>query len=211
MSVTDPEASRQLGRLTKARLVAKTADGSFGLTPLGRVVRTVLPAFYVLAERHEYLLTHDLTAAPGEFLRRIGELAEHRYLAHLDDILGVVEEITAGANEYVWLMGDHTVRLEHHHPAPQSLAVRCLIPREFDAEVRALLGKNWPGAKTELAYIEPTGMTLVLNEREACALFPGLDRRVDLNTGLAGTSPLFLGWCRDLFEYHARRARKALL
>lgn len=211
LSATDPEASRHLSRLSKAGLVAKTANGAYALTPLGRTACAILPSFGILATRREYFLSHDLSSIPSEFLRRIGELAEHRYLDHLDEILGLAQELTREATEYVWIMADRPVRLEHRHPRPGSLSVRCIVPRSFDEATLSLLRQNWPGANIELAYLERIPATLLLNERRAGILFPGLDRQIDWNRGLSGGSTAFHGWCRDLFEHQERRARKALL
>lgn len=210
LSATDPEASRHLSRLTKAGLVAKRPDGSFALTPLGRLTRGLLPAFTVLAGRREYLLTHDLSAVPRELLERVGELAEHRFLGHLDDVLGAIGRVTSEAQEYVWIMTERPIHLEHKHADPGSLSVRVTIPRAFDEEVKDLLGQNWPGARVEIAHVDSVPANLLLSERQACILFRGLDGRVDFNQGMAGESPAFRGWCRALFDAVAAPARRAL-
>ncbi len=211
LSATDPEASRHLSRLSKAGLVAKTTEGAYALTPLGRLACAILPSFAILASRREYFLSHDLSSVPSQFLRRIGELAEHRYLDHLDEILGLAQELTREATEYVWIMTDRPVRFEHRHPRPGSLSVRCIVPRSFDEATLSLLRQNWPGASIELVYLDTIPAALLLNERRAGILLPGLDRQIDWNKGLSGRSPDFHGWCRDLFEHQVSRARKALL
>lgn len=210
LSATDPEASRHLGRLTKAGLVAKRPDGAFALTTLGRLTRDLLPAFSVLAGRREYLLTHDLSAVPRELLERIGELAEHRFLDHLDEVLGAIGRVTSEAREFVWIMTERPVHLEHKHAHPASLTVRVTIPRPFDDELKRLLGQNWPGAKVDLAHVDSVPANLLVSEQQACVLFRGLDGRVDFNQGIAGESPAFRGWCRALFDAVAAPARRAL-
>ncbi len=211
LPATDPEASRHLSRLSRAGLVTKTVNGAYALTPLGRLACAILPSFAILGSRREYFLSHDLSSIPSEFLHRIGELAEHRYLDHLDGILGLAQELTSEATEYVWIMTDRPVRLEHRHPRPESLSVRCIVPRSFDVATFSLLRQNWPGANIELAYLETIPAALLTNERRAGILFPGLDRQIDWNRGLSGGSAAFHGWCRDLFEHLNARARKALL
>lgn len=211
LSATDPEASRHLSRLSKAGLIAKNPDGAYALTPFGRLTCATVPPFRLLAERQEYFLSHDLSTLPPEFLRRIGELAEHRYLDHLDDVLGLVEDVTRGAKEYIWILTDRPVRLEHRHPNPATMSVRVIAPRAFEDAVTSLMRQNWPGAKLELAYLEPAPTTLLVNEHLACVFFHGLDGRTDMSRGLSGDSPAFHGWCRDLFETLGKRARKALL
>ncbi len=178
LSATDPEASRHLSRLGKAGLAAKTPEGTFELTPLGRTAVALLPGFQLLATRKDYFLSHDLSSVPPEFLRRIGELAQHQPLDHLDDVLGIVQEVTAGAGEYVWIMSDRPVRLEHAHPRPGSMHVRCIVPRSFEESVMALLRTNWPGASAEVGYLESIPANLVLNERKA-AVLPHADEPVE--------------------------------
>ncbi len=152
-----------------------------------------------------------MLAGHVDFLQRIGDLVENRYLNHLDDILGLIEEVTKGATEYVWIMTDRPVRLEHKHPRPESLSIHCIVPESFDKDVVSLLKKNWPGARIRLSYFEPIPAAFVLNEHLAGVMFPGLDRRIDLSKGLAGTSTLFLTWCKDVFSHLATRAEKALI
>ncbi len=210
LSVTDPEVSRHLGRLSRAGLVAKTLDGSYDITPLGRLTSAILPSLGILESRKEYFLSHDLSRIPTEFLRRLGDLTEHRYLDHLDDVLGLIDEVTRGATEYVWIMSDRPVRLEHKHPRPGSLSLHLIIPKSYDKGAVALLRQNWPGAKVELNYLEPIPVAFTLNEHLAGVLFPGLDERIDFTRGLAGSSTSFRGWCRDLFTYYQARAERAL-
>ena len=191
--------------------MAKGGDGAHGLTPLGRLCVAVLPSFDVIAGRKEYFLSHDLSSLPMEFLRRIGDLGENRYLDHLDEVLGVVDEVTKGAGEYLWVMADQPLRFQHHHPRPGTFSVRCMVPRSFEDSVVPLAKQEWPGAKLEVAYLETVPVAIALNERRSGILFPGLDGRIDMDRGLAGESPAFHGWCRDLYGHFWERSRKALL
>lgn len=129
----------------------------------------------------------------------------------MDAVLGVVKEVTEGATQYVRIVSDRPVRLEHRHARPESISVRAILPRSFDQDVQTLLRQNWPGSPAEVAYLEPVPATLVLNETRAAVLFPGLDGQIDMNRGLAGESHSFQGWCRDLFDALWGRARKALM
>ncbi len=48
---------------------------------------------------------------------------------------------------------------------------------------------------------EKIQVVTVLNERQACVLFPGPNGEADLNNMLYSEDPLFHEWCLDYFRY----------
>ena len=43
--------------------------------------------------------------------------------------------------------------------------------------------------------------TLILNEKEACVMFPGIDGESDITEMFYSKDPMFHEWCLDYFRY----------
>ena len=78
------EASKHVTRLRDQNIVEKNpSNGYYTLTTLGKFVIKLLPSIEFLSENKEYLLTHNISSLPEEFIERIGELQEHHTMRRL--------------------------------------------------------------------------------------------------------------------------------
>ena len=82
------EASKHVTRLRDQNIVEKNpSNGYYILTTLGKLVTKLLPSIEFLSENKEYLLTHNMSSLPEEFIERIGELQEYQYNAKVGLVL----------------------------------------------------------------------------------------------------------------------------
>jgi predicted transcriptional regulator len=210
-SMTVQEASRQLARLQASHLVEKDAKGSFALTLLGRSVLKLLPSFDFLVKNRDYLLVHDLTFLPPEFMERIGELAEGEYGGTLGDTLRHFQEVMGDSEEYVWLMADQVLLLDSVAEKAKrdgKVAIKVVVPSStmHDADY-ATLWKEFKG-NVEVGLVDDVRVGMALNEKVAGIVFPDASGRVDFGRGLRSADPSFHRWCTDLFSFHWKDARK---
>jgi predicted transcriptional regulator len=104
------EASKHVARLREQNLVEKVpSNGYYALTTLGKLVIKLLPSIGFLSQNKEYLLTHNISSLPEEFIERIGELQEHQYNAKVGLVLSFTHQVIREADKYVWLMSDHSL------------------------------------------------------------------------------------------------------
>jgi predicted transcriptional regulator len=104
------EASKHVARLRDQNFIEKNlSSGYYALTTLGKLVTKLLPSIEFLSENKDYLLTHNISSLPEEFIERIGELQEHQYNAKVGLVLSFTHQVLRGANKFVWLMSDHSL------------------------------------------------------------------------------------------------------
>jgi predicted transcriptional regulator len=210
MSSTIQEASRQCGRLEEAGLLEKHPDAKYGLTTVGRLSISLLPAFVLLREEREYFSSHDASSLPSVFIERIGELLEHQRIGHIDEALKFQQTVIKESNRYVWFMSDqpvgHSFRPEHAHFSPQT-SLRLILPKSVDTELFRE-AKRQMGSRLQIGLVDDVKIVLALNEKIAAFALPALDGRIDYSRGFTGDSSSFQGWCRDLFDYYWNTAIK---
>jgi predicted transcriptional regulator len=201
LSATVQETSRHIERLSESKLIVKDPEGLFRLTPVGRLVLSILPSFKLLHDEKDYFLSHDLSKLPVAFLHRFGELKEYRRINQLDDALARSEDVIKGAKKYVWLMADQLIRQSYPHEHPGSVSFRLILPKTVDANsVERVRGRI--GQALQTAFANDIGAALVMNEKNAAVFFPAPDGRMDLTRGFAGEASEFHSWCSDLFEHY---------
>jgi predicted transcriptional regulator len=104
------EASKHVARLREQNFIEKDpSNGYYTLTTLGKLITRLLPSIEILSENKEYLLTHDISSLPEEFIERIGELQEHQYNAKVGLVLSFTHQVIREADKFVWLMSDHSL------------------------------------------------------------------------------------------------------
>lgn len=57
-----------------------------------------LSSIKFLSENKEYLLTHNISSLPEEFIKRIGELQEHQYNAKAGLVLSFTHQVLREAD-----------------------------------------------------------------------------------------------------------------
>ena len=211
LSITVQETSRQLSRLQTAGLVERDSRGLYRLTGFGRVVLQLVPPFDFLVQRKKYLLSHDLSFIPPEFVERIGELVQNEYVETVGRVLDHFEQVLSEARQYVWLMADQVLMLD---AVTEKLldggpvSWRIIIPAAVAKKEDYRLPPNDFKGRVELGLLGDVKLGMSLNEKTAGVTFPDKDGRVDFDSGLRSSDPRFHRWCEDLFLYQWNSAKK---
>src|SRR5688572_11545172 len=128
------EASKHVARLREQNFIEKApSNGYYTLTTLGKLVTKLLPSIEFLSANKEYLLTHNISSLPEEFIERIGELQEHQYNAKTGLVLSFTHRVLREADKFVWLMSDHSlidsdVVFDIERDRNRSLTWRIILP-----------------------------------------------------------------------------------
>ncbi len=213
LSSTVQATSRQIERLCEAKLIERNSKGDYQLTQFGKLALTLLPAFDFIQDKKDYLLTHDLSFLPQEFIQRIGQLTEHENLDNLDSALAYVGVTFFEAKQYLRCMTDAVGASVTHHtwkPNPEKIEYMLILPKSisFPKAVEARSRSYLPAAEVEVAFLDYPKATIVLSEKKAIVAFPLLNGEVDIRSWIAGENPSFHKWCCDLFNFYWDRAEK---
>jgi len=107
---TPQEASRNVSRLSKAKLIERDPDGVYHLSPLGEEALKLLDGYRFLSKHSEYFSTHTLRDIPVEFTDRLGALVNAEKPSEIMSFLSTVEDMMAEAEEYVLTIADEILQ-----------------------------------------------------------------------------------------------------
>jgi predicted transcriptional regulator len=205
LSATPQETSKHLTRLRDAKLIEKDSDGFFSLTAFGKIIVNLLPSIRFLTQNREYFLSHDISSLPLEFIERLGELQEGQYGDKVGSILAHAQQVVQDAEEYIWLMADHTLggqgyvtgsgKLE----SSSTVTWRVIIPADSSIDwtrLRRSVGTHKGRIEYHLME-DPNDIKagMALNEKIAGFTLPNTTGKLDFNSGFRSNNPLFRKWC----------------
>lgn len=208
LDLTATEASRQLQRMSQAKLIERGSEGNYSATSLGKLFLALSVPMEFIYKHDDYFLNHDLTRIPLPFVNRLGELSQGILVADLITDLARWEELLKAAKDHIWVM---TPRAMGH--LTQISAVKLLE----GVKVRSIMNEenreakiNLPSSKiAERRLIQEVPLILIISEKEASVSFPGTraNGTVDFSSSFFGTDAAFLGWANDLFLYYWEQAK----
>jgi predicted transcriptional regulator len=211
LHVTVQEVHRNFERLSNAGLIAKDKDGYFDLTTFGKTMCTQVPSLLFLSKNRKYFETHDFGDIPKKFIQRIGALAGGQQIKGFVKVLEQWKLVYKNANEYIYEIFTE-VPLDLIEPLLERVKRGIVLNYIFSDVVivpkgrKELLGKLGMKDLIEKGLVERkmkenVKIVVVLNEKEACVLFPTLDGDADMREMFYSKDEMFHEWCLDYFRY----------
>ncbi|KFM19547.1 transcriptional regulator protein-like protein [Marine Group I thaumarchaeote SCGC AAA799-P11] len=208
---TKQEVHRNFSRLEKAGLIKKNVGGTYSLTTFGQVVCTQVPSLVFLSQNRKYFEEHNFGDIPHKFQMRCGQLANAQYVKGVSKVLETWKSIYKNSNEYIYEILSE-VPLDLIEPLVKQVKKGVKFNYIFSESVvvpkgrKALLKKLGFDKLMEKGLIErkmekDVKTVVVLNEKEACLMFPTLDGESDISEMLYSDDPMFHEWCLDYFRY----------
>lgn len=202
VDANNPEVSRHLDRLKKARLVAKDPDGYYSMTPFGRLIQSMLPGLSFISDHPDYFMEHDLSLLPPQFICRLGELSNCSLTEGTINNLGISTKLVQDATERSDLI---TMEIPHdttayHERFDDGVEWRLIVHE--DSLPQCGLGEcTDPEIQKRIRFHSRLPVIMILTENEGAVMFPNHKGAFDFAAGFNSSDPVFLDWCEDLFEY----------
>jgi len=211
LDATVQEVHRNFERLADAGLIVKDKDGYHDLTTYGKTMCTQVPALVFLSKNRKYFENHDFGDIPMKFIQRIGALSEAQPVKGFVKVLEQWKSIYKNADEFIYQLFTE-VPLDLIEPVLTKAKRGIKLNYIFSESVIVPKGRkellNKLGIKelidkglVERKMQKNTNVVVVLNEKEACVLFPTLDGACDLREMFYSKDQLFQEWCLDYFRY----------
>jgi predicted transcriptional regulator len=211
LHATVQEVHRNFERLSNAGLIIKDKDGYYDLTTYGKTMCTQVPSLLFLSRNRKYFETHDFGDIPMKFMQRIGALAGGQQIKGFVKVLEQWKLVYKNANEYIYeiftevpldLIEPLLARVKHGITLNYIFSDAVIVPKGRkellnNLGMKELLDKGLVERKMK----ENVKVVVVLNEKEACVLFPTLDSDSDMSEMFYSTDQLFHEWCLDYFRY----------
>jgi predicted transcriptional regulator len=213
LDITNQQCMRHLNRLSDIRLIEKTTDGYYKLTPYGEIVLKLHPGYGFLTKHRDYFLTHSVSLLPDEFKARIGELMESAQTPNVMEAISELESIIKDSEEYLWVIIDKRTRsvrpivakavergVNIRSISPISYVTSLDVKREIVEEDELAVIRAEATGRAEVVDSEKFDVYLYLSEKSLFISFPLEDGTFDY-TGFLSSDPKALKFCKDLFLY----------
>jgi predicted transcriptional regulator len=222
LEITTQECSRHTARLSEALLVARDPDGSYALTPYGRLSLRLLTSQSFVAEHRDYFNAHTLERLPPELLSRIGELQGGKPADNAMVSFSIVENIMRDAEESLCMIHDQyllsilplcvgalkrgvSLRSVELKAKPPGRSLDSIRPDYITLEDEQYFIQLWHEGKIDSLFSEEVHVFLYINEKEALIAFPLAEGGYDY-LGFSSEDPVFHKYCSDVFEFYYERA-----
>ena len=220
LSFTVQETSRNITRLSDAKLIVKDVEGSFHLTPFGEEALSLLSGFRFLSKNREYFLTHTVNALPKQFEISLGMLENSEEVKDVMLAFHNVEEMIANAQEYVWIITNQILAStvpSLTQALERGAEFKLIMPKDYNPtqSTRQIMSnpiftKAIRTNKMDLRLLDRVDVFLCLSEKEVAALgFPNVEGKLDYNCFKTEKEPA-AQWAKTLFEYYWRKASNQL-
>jgi predicted transcriptional regulator len=207
LDMTVTETFRHLQRLSEAKLVEKKVDSTYSITSLGNLAIGLLSSFNFILKNGNYLLEHDVSCLPYEFVNRLGELSAGEFCGEAVSHFNRVRKMVFEANEYIWAMAEQ-VESSHiqatNEKVSKGLKFRFIMQQDLAKTI-----KITPEVEhlKERRYLERICVTLLITEKESVVNLRRRKGEMDYG-GFFGTDEKFRKWTRDLFMYYWERGER---
>ncbi|MCV0430437.1 transcriptional regulator [Nitrosopumilus sp.] len=211
IDATKQEVHRNFLRLEKAGLIKKNVGGKYSLTTFGQTICTQVPSLVFFSKNRKYFEEHNFGDVPHKFQMRCGQLANAQYIKGVSKVLEQWKIIYKNSEQYVYeILSD--VPLDLIEPLVKKIKKGVKFNYVFSESAivpkgrKTLLKKLGFDKLIEKGLIERkmeknVQTVVVLNEKEACLMFPTLDGESDISEMFYSDDPMFHEWCLDYFRY----------
>lgn len=211
VGATVQEVHRNFERLADAGLISKDKDGYYGLTTYGKTICTQVPDLVFVSKNRKYFETHDFGDIPMKFIQRIGALAAGQHIKGFVKVMEQWKTIYKNADEYIFeilsevpldLIEPIISRIKHGIKFNYIFSESTIIPKGRKQLLEKLgFKKLLEQGLVERKMQKNVNVVVVLNEKEACVMFPTIDGDADIGEMFYSKDHLFHEWCLDYFRY----------
>lgn len=211
LDATKQEVHRNFTRLVESGLIEKRIDGKYSLTTFGEVVCTQVPTVVFLSQNRKYFEEHTLGDIPYKFKMRCGQLANSNHIKGFSKVMEQWKSIYKNSNEYIFeilsevpldLIEPLVKRVKKGVKFNYIFSESAVVPKGRKSILKKLgFDKLMEKGLVERKMRPNVQTVLVLNEREACVMFPNKDGESDLSEMFYSDDPMFHEWCLDYFRY----------
>jgi len=212
LGISIQDAHRNSSRLVKCGLISKKSDNLFFLTSLGLTVAQQLDSFEFLSKHNQFFQTHTMGNLDPKFIRRVGDLANSKYVEGMGPVLETLKRIAKESEKTIDIITTQypldTARVVVEK-ANQNIHIRYIFDHHTTVpqKEREELLKNTSWRKhisngiVKRKMVEKLHVCLTLTEKEGILFFPDLKGNNDMVSGFFSADPIFLDWCNDFFEH----------
>jgi len=207
---TVAELYRNFERLMKSDLIYKDSSGNYNITTYGKAVCYCISSFAFLVRNKKYFNSHDFGDLPIKFIQSIGALESGQYQKGFTKVMQQWKEICENSNEYIYdILYEEPLELVDSivGKAKQGVKINSIfsgstvIPKGRKEMISKPAIKKLISDGVIERRMSDTKVVVILNEKEACVIFPTTNGDADMSSMFHSSEPAFHQWCLDYFKH----------
>lgn len=211
LDATTSEVHRNFNRLLDKGIIIKDSDGNYSLSLYGKTLCHQIPSLLFISENQQFFKDHDLGDLSVKFIQRLGALRDAKQVSGFVKVLEKWKEVHNNANKYLYNILAEVPYSEdiiniidsklHNGIAVHSIfSEKAVIPNE---RKKIFAEKNFQkyvkDSILKRRMRKDVSIVTLLNEKEACLIFPKSNGKSDMSEMFYSSDPLFHEWCYDYF------------
>ncbi|MFB5625068.1 MAG: helix-turn-helix transcriptional regulator [Nitrosopumilus sp.] len=211
IDATKQEVHRNFTRLEENGLIKKKIDGTYTLTTFGQIVCTQVPSLVFLTQNRKYFEEHNFGEIPHKFQMRCGQLAVCQRVKGFSKTIEQWKNIYKNSDDYIYEILSE-VPLDLIEPLIKKVkkgikfdyifSESAVVPKGRKAILKKLgFDKLMEDGLIQRKMTKNVQTVLVMNEKEACIMFPTVNGESDISEMFYSDDPMFHEWCLDYFRY----------
>ena len=211
LDATVPEVFRNFDRLAKSDIIEKDADGFYSLTTYGKTICGQIPSLLFVSKNKKYFKSHDFGNIPQKFIQRIGALNSGSHYKGFTRVMELWAQICHNSEKYIYdILSEEPPDLIEPIVSKAKAGVSinsifsetAIIPKDREKLIEKLgVKKLVSDGAIQRRMKKDVNVIVILNEKEACVMFPNTDGEVDMSETFYSNEQLFHEWCLDYFRY----------
>lgn len=200
LNLTPTEASRQLQRLSKAKLIERTPEGTYTTTQFAKLVLHLISPIDFSFKNKLYFLKHDVWKLPASYINRLGELSESELIVELPLAMLRWEKMFKTAEEFVWVMTPQVMpnfSLMMKDKLQAGVKLKSLIYENPNPSLKSYI---YTGPNIERKTLPNIPVAIIVTEKEASICLPHLDGEM-VTHAFFGSDSTFIKWVKELYQY----------
>ena len=213
LDATPPEVHRNFERLKKSGLISKENDGMFHVTSFGKIMLLQVPSMEFIINNQKFFKNHGFHNLPTKFIHRIGQLENSKHLKGFVKVQEKWESIYKNAEKYIYNIlfevsyNSDTINIilkktKTGTKIKSIFSESAILPQERKEIInKSIIKKFIKEGVIQRKMNKNVKVMVVLNEKEACVVFPKTDGEIDVSEMFYSDDNNFHEWCFDYFNY----------
>lgn len=213
LDATVPEVHRNFTRLANSGLIHKDPEGIFELTEYGKIVLSMIPGFVFISDNRKFFEKHNFGNMPLKFIQRISSLQNSIHIKGFVKVLEQWKNIHSNSKTFVKnilyevpysqdIMETIEKKLVNNIHIQSIFSEDAVIPEERKKIFQKFDFKRFVENGTlERKMTKSVQLMILINEDEACVIFPNNNGEPDMSEMFYSKDPSFREWCDDYFSY----------
>lgn len=218
LKATSPEVHRNVKRLLKNGLIKKDFDGNYSVSIYGKTICSQLPSLEFVSKNQKFFETHNFGNLPQKFVQRLNAFHDTKKIKGMVKVMEKWNDIHNNSEKFIYNIlpeipySDDIIdivesKLKDGVQIRSIFAQNTIVPEKRKGVFAKKEFQKWvQEGKLERKMKRSVSVATLLNEKEACVIFPNNENESDMSEIFYGSDSDFHEWCLDFFNFSWNKA-----